>query len=74
MTDATVIALPPPTPEEVRALRAAVGLSQVAMAAAAYVSLNGYQKWEQGERPIPMATWELLKLRAGQLKVRPLGP
>jgi putative transcriptional regulator len=40
------------TPEELRAARAEMGLTQVEAAKLYNVSLSGYKKWELGERKI----------------------
>lgn len=60
-------AIPDPTPEAVRAARAAAGLTQAA--AAALVHLGEAMRWseyERGVRTIDMARWELFLLKTGQ--------
>jgi len=49
-----------PSPEELRALRTWAGLTQSQCAAFVYVTLGCYQKWEQGDRAMPAASWELM--------------
>jgi DNA-binding transcriptional regulator YiaG len=58
----TVIA---PLAVDVRKLRERHQLTQSAAAHLVYVTLNAWQKWEQGERKMDRRTWELLlyKLR-----------
>lgn len=55
-----------PSPDEVRAAREAAGLTQTQAAQVVHVTLNGWQRWEAGDRPMHPAFWELfrLKLRA----------
>jgi len=52
-----------PRPEQVRAAREAAGLTQTEAGALVYVTLNGWQKWEAGERPMHPAFWALFRLR-----------
>ena len=59
--------LPVPTPEEVRALRVAAGLTQAD--AAEVAGLAGWRQWagwESGERRPSAQSWELLLLRLGR--------
>jgi putative transcriptional regulator len=58
---------PVPTPDDLRALRQRAGLSQTEAAALVYATLNGYQRWEQGERRMQAAAWELLRIKLGDL-------
>lgn len=56
-----------PTPEEVKAARESAGLSQ--SQAAALVHRAHYQRWhewESGRRNMPLDTWELFLIKAGQ--------
>lgn len=59
-------AVPAPTPEAVRAARAAAGLTQAA--AAALVHLGEAMRWseyERGVRTIDTARWELFLVKTG---------
>ena len=64
-------AVPTPTPNRLRKIRAAAGLTQTEAAAVVYVGLRAWQRWEQdggdNSRAMPAAAWELflLKLPAG---------
>lgn len=61
------MALPPPTPEAIRAARAAAGHTQED--AAALVHLRAAKRWSEYERgvlPICEARWELYLLLTGQ--------
>lgn len=46
-----------PTPSEVRALRASVGLSQLRLAALLGVSERTWERWETGITPCAPVTW-----------------
>lgn len=61
-----------PKPEEVREAREAAGLTQSHAAALVFVTLNGWQRWEAGERPMHPAMWTLFRLRTKQLKLSDL--
>lgn len=61
-----------PKSEEVLAARVAAGLTQAQAAAVVYVTLNGWQRWEYGERPMHPAFWALFRLRVGMLKLSDL--
>ena len=52
-----------PKPDEVRAAREAAGLTQTQAGELVHVTLNGWQKWEAGERPMHPAFWELFRLK-----------
>jgi DNA-binding transcriptional regulator YiaG len=57
-------ALPRPTPEEVRRLREAAGMTLEAAATEAGLSgWRAWHKWESGEARPPSQTWELWLLR-----------
>lgn len=56
----------PPTPDEVRAARAAAGLSQREAAELIYRPRRAFEKWEQGARPMDPALFELFQLKAGR--------
>lgn len=57
-----------PSPAEVRAVRMENHLTQVAAAAMVHVTPNAWEKWEQGARRMPPATWELFLLKLKKLK------
>ena len=48
-----------PSPETVRAARAASGLTQTAAAQVIYCTLRGWQDWESGARRMHPAMFEL---------------
>ena len=48
-----------PRPHEVKEARAARGLTQEASAKVVHCGLTTWQKWEQGERRMHPAMWEL---------------
>lgn len=52
----------PPTVAELRAHRAALGLTQHSAAKVLDVTLRTYQGWEQGERPMRAALWRFFQL------------
>jgi len=52
-----------PTPEEVRAARKALGITQTAAARVIYCTLRGWQGWEAGERRMHPALWELFNIK-----------
>lgn len=52
-----------PTPDEVRAMRAAAGLTQAAAAALLYSSERAWQDWEGGQRRMHPAFVELFRIR-----------
>jgi putative transcriptional regulator len=55
-----------PKPDEIRKAREAAGLTQTEAGALIYVSLTGWQKWEQGERAMHPAFWELFRTKVAQ--------
>lgn len=55
-----------PAAEQVRAARGRAGLTQAQAAAIVHATLNAWQRWEQGERRMGMASWELFLLKTGQ--------
>jgi putative transcriptional regulator len=65
-----------PTPEEIRAARAAAGLTQ--QQAAALVHRTGvkcadrWSEWENGRVPMPLAEWELFTLKTATGSLRKL--
>lgn len=61
----------PPTPDEVRALRARHGLTQAQLADLAHVGVRRAQRWEAPEKtlghsPPCRQTWELVLIRVGE--------
>jgi DNA-binding transcriptional regulator YiaG len=48
-----------PRPEEVSAARVARGLTQAAAAKVVHCALQTWQRWEQGDRRMHPAMWEL---------------
>ena len=48
-----------PSPAEIKAAREALGLTQTQAAAAVYVPLRTWQRWESGDAPMHPAFWEL---------------
>lgn len=56
-----------PSPDEVRAVRQAAGLTQTDAARLIYASLRAWQQWEAGGRKMHPAFWELFKIRLGNL-------
>lgn len=63
-----------PTPADVKALRAHLGLTQHAFADLAHSKYRTVQDWEAGKRDMPLAVWELYLLKAGQRKLQVVGP
>jgi transcriptional regulator with XRE-family HTH domain len=53
-----------PTPEEIRAARKALGLSQSAAAALIFSTLRTWQDWEAGKAHMHPQLWESFKLKA----------
>lgn len=52
-----------PAPAEVRATRMAHKLTQAAAASLVHSTKGSWEKWEQGERRMPPAKWELFLLK-----------
>ncbi len=50
------------TPQELRAIRGTLGLTQTEMAGWLGITFQGYQKFEYGERKIPVTIARLTKL------------
>ena len=48
-----------PTKEQIRSARTSAGLTQTQAASLVYASLNGWQKWEAGDRRMHPALFEL---------------
>ena len=51
-----------PTPDEVRAARAAAGLTQSQAAADVCVGIRNWQQWEAGERGMHPGLWKLFRV------------
>ena len=55
-----------PTPTDLRALRAALGLSQSRLVARLpHITLRAWQSWEQGERRCPAYAWAYARAQLG---------
>ena len=52
-----------PTPEKIREVRKAAGLTQTQAAELVHASLRAWQMWEAGDREIGLASWELFILK-----------
>ena len=52
-----------PTPDAIKAVRAAAGLTQTQAAAVIYCTLRGWQDWEAGKRAMHPAFFELFLLK-----------
>ena len=65
-----------PTPDAIRAARAAAGLTQTQAAALIYCTLRGWQDWEAGKRAMHPAFFELFLLKANGsiVSVTPTSP
>lgn len=59
-----------PRPEQIRAARERAGLTQTDAAALIHCTLSGWQRWEQGERSMHPAFWELWRLKSSALPSR----
>lgn len=59
-----------PTAAKVRAAREAAGLTQTAAASLIYVTLSAWQRWEQGERDMQPAFWELWQIKVAGAPTR----
>lgn len=55
-----------PAPEEVKAARAAAGLTQTQAGAVVYSSIKAWQTWEDGTRRMHPAIFELFVIKTGQ--------
>jgi len=56
---------PNPTADAIRAARESAQLSQTDAAVLIHASLGAWQKWEQGDRRMHPAFWELFRLKSG---------
>jgi DNA (cytosine-5)-methyltransferase 1 len=54
-----------PTPKQIRAARERAKLSRQEAADLIYKSVRTWEKWENGERTMDPAFWELWKQKAG---------
>lgn len=52
-----------PEPADIRAVRESAGLSQTQAAALIHASLGAWQKWEQGDRRMHPAFFELFRIK-----------
>ncbi|UMM64344.1 helix-turn-helix domain-containing protein [Aristophania vespae] len=52
-----------PTPDEIKKTRLKAGFTQSKAASLASVTLNAWQKWEQGTRKPTPQIWELFLLK-----------
>ncbi|WP_086642903.1 DNA-binding transcriptional regulator [Acetobacter sp. DsW_063] len=53
-----------PTPDEIRARRLAIGLTQTEAAELIYSRMRSWQNWEAGERTMHPGLWELFCLKS----------
>jgi DNA (cytosine-5)-methyltransferase 1 len=54
------------TGADLKTLRQSLGLSQQACADIVHVTLNAWQKWEAGERPVNKTAIELFIIKVGK--------
>ena len=59
-----------PSKEEVRAARAAAGLTQTAAATLVHATCRSWQHWEAGDRRMHPGVWELFRIKSGEFSVR----
>ncbi|VTU38341.1 hypothetical protein H4CHR_04401 [Variovorax sp. PBS-H4] len=57
-----------PSPEQIRALRDGLRMTQEQAAAFVHVSTRTWQAWETGQNPMSLATWEHWHLKVKSLK------
>jgi DNA-binding transcriptional regulator YiaG len=62
---------PPATPEEIKTVRAASGLSCHEAAKLVQVSAASFEDWEQGRYRMPAPVWRLFKILTGAEKFPP---
>lgn len=55
-----------PTPDEIRAVRTAAGLTQQQAAALIHCTTRGWEDWEGGQRKMHPAFWELFRIKLGR--------
>lgn len=58
-----------PTPEAIKAVRAAAGLTQTQAAALIYCTMRAWQDWEGGQRAMHPAFFDLFKIKAAKSRV-----
>lgn len=61
-----------PTPQQVRQVRDAMGLTQAELGRLLHAAHRTAVAWELGERRMPLATWELLVLKARHMRRCPV--
>jgi len=61
-------------PEEVRAARAACGLTQAEAAPLVHTAIDNWQNWEQGRYFMSPALYELFLIKTGQFTLREIVP
>ena len=54
---------PAPTPEQIRAARAAAGMTQTQAADIVHGAMRAWQDWEAGKRRMPPGLWELFRIK-----------
>ena len=57
-----------PTPAQIKVLRASAGLTQTQAGELVYAALRSYQHWEDGDRDMSAAAWELFKINVDELR------
>lgn len=62
-----------PTPNQVAAFRSRHGLTQPELAKAAHAGVRTVQHWENGSRTCPASTWELLLIKAREIRPERIG-
>lgn len=61
-----------PEPDDIRAARTAVGLTQTEAGGVVHASLRTWQQWEAGDRKMHPGLFELFQLKTGREKHMPL--
>ena len=61
-----------PTPESIRAARAAAGLTQTEAASLIHGTMRAWQEYEAGNRRMHPGLWELFRMKAGAYVKPPL--
>jgi len=54
-----------PSPNQIKAARERAELSQQEAGYMVHVGIRTWQRWEYGERGMPLATWELFLIKTG---------
>lgn len=57
-----------PTGTDIRAARQAAGLTQTAAGRLVHAALRTWQQWEAGDAAMPLASWELFRIKARKLE------